>query len=272
MLTDNHIHSTCSPDAKDNMTDMALAAYKIGVRYLCFTDHCDLDSFATGKPNPYCYGFRDKMIAMFKEAQKNVPADMELFLGLELGEGNHDPGRMAQIAASEELDFVLGTLHNLRDTVDFHDLEYKSEPQCREILNRYMEELIELAKLPSFDTMAHVSYPVRYMRRDGINMTMDTSTYRDGFEALFKTLIQQGKGIEINCSGLRNPLLKDPIPAPDVLKLYRELGGEIITVGSDAHRTSHVEVGVREGFDILRGLGYKYVTIFRRRKPEFIKI
>lgn len=271
-FTDNHIHSICSPDAKDTMSDMALAAYNIGVRRLCFTDHCDLDNPATGKPNYACYDFRDRMISMFRQAQRDVPADMELFLGLELGEGNHDPERMAEIAASEELDFVLATLHNLKDTMDFHDLTYTDRAQCEGILDRYMEELIEIAQLPSFDTMAHVSYPVRYMRQSGIDITMDASTHREQLEELFKTLILRGKGIEINCAGLRNPLLKNTIPTPDVLKLYRDLGGEIITVGSDAHRMGHVEVGVRQGFDILRELGYKYVTIFRERKPEFIKI
>lgn len=273
MLTDNHIHSSCSGDGHNTMAEMALASYKKGVRYLCFTDHCDLDHFRTGVPDSECFSFKDCMLQMFEEAKKAVPADMQLFLGIELGEGNHDPERMAQIAASPELDFVLGSLHNLRNVQDFYEMKYTDENFCREMINRYMDELLELARLPSFDVMAHIGYLIRYIRRDGfLDMELTVKTHGAELEALLRTLIEHGKGIEINCSGLRNKYLKETMPGVDILRLYKQLGGEIITVGSDAHWKDNAGFGLKEGFDILRELGYKYVTIFRKRKPEFIKI
>jgi len=272
-LTDNHIHSTCSPDAENTMAEMALASYKMGVRKLCFTDHCDLDDHNTGLRVPDCYHFRPRMLEMYKEARAAVPGDMELFLGLELGEGNHDPEVMAEIAASPELDFVLGSLHNLDGVKDFYDLGYSDEDYCRKILDRYMDELIELSGLEYFDVMAHVCYPIRYMRKRGFrDIEMNVRTHGDGLTALFKKLIETGRGIEINCSGLRNKLINETIPSRDVVRLYKELGGEIITLGSDAHCTEDAGVGLAEGLELLKELDFKYITIFRNRKPEFIKI
>lgn len=272
MLTDNHIHSICSDDGYCTMKQMALASYEKGVRKLCFTDHCDLDHHKTGIPDPNCYDFRDKMLEMFEEAKGAVPDDMELFLGLELGEGNHDPGRFAEIAASPELDFVLGSLHNLRNVTDFYELKYTDHKNCQKIIDDYMDELLELSRLDSFDVMAHIGYLIRYIRRDGFQLEVSMKTHGDKLDAMLKDLIYKGKGIEINCSGLRNSLIGAPMPGIDVLKHYRQLGGEIITVGSDAHKLEQAGTTLKEGFDILHDLGYKYVTIFRQRKPEFIKI
>lgn len=272
-LTDNHIHSRCSPDGRDTMTAMALASYERGVRKLCFTDHCDLDRHDTGLRDLDCYASRYKMLEMFSQAKTEIPRDMELFLGLELGEGNHDPSAMAEIASDPELDFVLGSLHNLRGVKDFYDLDYPDEEFCRRILDGYMEELIELGRLSCFDVMAHVGYPVRYMRKKGVkNAEMSLRTHGDGLRELFKILIEGGRGIEINCSGLRNDFVRDTIPSPQILRLYRELGGEIITLGSDAHKTADAASGLDRGLELLHELDFKYVTIFRARKPEFIKI
>ncbi len=272
MYTDNHIHSTCSDDGHNTMTEMALASYEKGVRKLCFTDHCDLDHYKTGVPNPDCYAFRNEMIDMFQRAKAAVPGDMELFLGLELGEGNHDVPRMREIAASKELDFVLGSLHNLKGSKDFHDMHFTDETDCLKVLDVYMEELLEIAGMECFDVVAHIGYPIRYMRRDGCNVELSMKTHGDRLRALLKTLVQNGKGLEINCAGLRNRYLNDTMPTYDILQCYKELGGEIITVGTDAHKTEHAASGLKEGFDILRDLGYKYVNVFRERKPEFIKI
>lgn len=273
MFTDNHLHSTCSTDGHNTMAEMALASYEKGVRYLCFTDHCDLDHFKTGVPDPHCFDMREDMGKMFQEAKRAVPWDMQLFQGIELGEGNHDVKRMAEIAASPELDFVLGSLHNLKDTVDFYVMNYPDARFCQRVAEQYLDELLELAALDHFDVMAHIGYVSRYIRRDGFtDFTLDMKHFGDRLDALLKTLINAGKGIEINCSGLRNVNLEDTMPSFDVIKHYRDLGGEIITVGTDAHRAADAGFGLRQGFDILRNLDYNYVTIFRNRKPEFLKI
>jgi len=270
--TDSHIHSCCSPDAYDTMLDMALASRKLGADTLCFTDHCDLDETFEGKPDPDCFSKRWDIINMYEETRKSAPKDMTIRLGIELGEINHDPARAAVICASEELDFVLGSIHNLKGKPDFYGIEYRGEEHCRALFDEYMDESLELAALPYFDVMAHLGYPVHYSRLQGYDLEISLNAYREKMERILKTLISGGRGIEINCSGFRTPPGGGEIPTRDTLRRYRELGGEIITVGSDAHETAQAGVGLKEGYALLKELGFKYVTVFEKRKPLFIKI
>lgn len=272
-LIDYHIHSVCSDDGRDPMPDMARASRYAGVSFLCFTDHVDLDYFESGIPDPDCFLNRRQMRAAYRQTLKAVPEGLKVFLGVELGEGNHDPARAKAIAASKEFDFVLGSLHNVRGMMDFYGLVYESEEYCKEMLDRYMEELLELSKLDFYDSMAHIGYPVRYLHRAGfMDMAINMRSYGSELTEIFKNLIQNGRGIEINTSGYRDEHIGGPIPSADVLRRYRELGGELITIGSDAHSVSQAGVGLRSGMELLRQLGFLYVTVYENRKPQFIKL
>ncbi|MDR1131938.1 MAG: histidinol-phosphatase HisJ family protein [Oscillospiraceae bacterium] len=272
VLTDYHIHSICSNDGHHSMLEMARASHEKGVTTLCFTDHCDLDDYLTGKPDPNCFSNRDRMLDMYAGTLPEKPEGLSLFLGLELGEGNHDPARAREIAATPELDFVLGSLHSLKGLADFYEHAYRSEAECLKLVGAYLDELIELSRLEFFDVMAHIGYTVRYMRKAGFNADVSAEKYPEKMRELLTNLITRGKGIELNCSGFADPLIGAPIPMADVLRLYRQLGGEIITVGSDAHRTHQAGRGLADGLALLRQLGYGYITVFEKRKPRFIKI
>ena len=271
-LSDSHIHSTCSDDAHNTMLEMAIASYSRGVSHVCFTDHCDLDNFETGLPDPYSFPNYGKMLKMYNEALSGAPKEMTIRLGLELGEGNHDIKKAREIVSFGELDFVLGAIHNLKGRPDFYHTVFKDEAAAAKLIEGYLDELLEMAEMDFFDVLAHLGYPVRYIRKAGLKTELDFDKYRDMLEKILKTLIENGKGIEINCSGFRNPTFLRPMPDIDILRLYRELGGEIITVGSDAHTAEAAGLGLKEGFEILRDLGYKYVTVFEKRKPQFAKL
>ena len=272
MLTDFHIHSTCSTDAHDTMKDMAQASFERGVSLLCFTDHVDLDDYRTGKPDNNCFDVWPKIRRQHAEAVLSAPEGLEILCGIELGQSNHDAERAARIVETEGLDFVLGSLHNLRNTPDFSVLRYISMVDCKRYLNLYVAELLELSELTCFDVMAHIGYTRRYMLRDGFDLQLTMQNHGDELSDIFRRLIANGKGIEINCSGLRSVGINDSIPGLSILKRYRELGGDIITVGSDAHRTADASVGNDQGMDILRKAGFEYYTVFRQRKPEYIKL
>ena len=272
MLTDFHIHSICSDDAHDTMADMALASYGRGVRIMCFTDHVDLDDYRTGRPDPNCFDIWPDIRRSCAEAKAAAPGDLEILCGIELGQANHDVPRAEAIANTEGLDFVIGSLHNLRGTPDFSVLRYISYGDCKHYLSLYVQELLELSQLDCFDVMAHIGYTRRYMLRDGFDIPLTMKNHGDELETIFKNLISKGKGIEMNCSGLRSAGIHDVIPVLSVIKRYRELGGEIITVGSDAHCVADASVGIERGFELLREAGFEYVTVYRKRRPEFIKI
>lgn len=269
-LIDCHIHSSCSDDGRDAMLDMARASYYAGVRFLCFTDHVDLDDYQTGLPDPSCFSRRETTRAAYRELLSAAPADINIRLGVELGEGNHDPARAAVIASAPEFDFVLGSLHNLRGMQDFYGLDYRSEADCKKLFSLYIDELLELSGLDFYDSMAHMGYPLRYARRAGLSADINMSSCGDALTAVLQNLIDGGRAIELNTAGYRDARIGGPIPPADVLRRYRELGGELVTIGSDAHMVSQVSAGLRPGLQLLERLGFSHVTVFENRKPRFI--
>jgi histidinol phosphate phosphatase HisJ family len=270
-LTDYHVHSDFSGDAEDSMLDMTLASGEADIDHICFTDHCDCDHYLTGLRDDSCFDIWPKILSEFELLQRECPSKLEVSLGLELGEANHYPEWGAKIASQPELDFIIGSVHSLRGLPDFYALKYESEEHCREILFKYIEELIETAKLDYIDVIGHIGYTKRYMLRAGFNNQIEEEIYDEPMHELIRTIVQNGKGIEINCSGFRHPGINATIPDVKILRMFKDMGGEIITVGSDAHKVSDAGRGIVHGFKVLQELGYDYVTIFRGRKPEFIK-
>ena len=270
-LADYHVHSSCSFDASDRMAAMAKAELKAGVSEICFTDHADIGDSQTMQIGPERFQLPRSQVRQFIEAMEKAPEGIDIKLGLELGEGNHDPARAKRIYAMPEYDFILGSLHNLRGERDFYYLKYESEEQCLALYDRYLEELIELAAIPCFDIMAHIGYCRRYMRRQGFDIEMDMERFGDRIDTLLRTLIENGRGIELNCSGLSDA---DPVTYPSVpiLRRYRELGGDIVTVGSDAHSPKNAGAGVEEGSELLLANGFRYVASYRHHKAEFKRL
>ena len=166
--------------------------------------------------------------------------------------------------------------HNLKDEQDFYYIQYESYEQCFELYDRYLDELIELAGINCFAAMAHIGYCLRYMHKRGFDAQVTMERNGDKVDLLLRTLIENGKGIELNVADLVPGGREDPLlmtfPSVDILRRYRELGGDIITVGSDAHNTKAAGIGIKEGYELLRDCGFKYTAIYRRHKPEFKRI
>ena len=270
-LSDQHIHSAASPDSQVPMRLMAEAARDHGLSMVCFTDHVDMDDDRTGRVTTQWRERLRRSQEQREEIKAHPPEGIEVRFGMELGAASHDPASAAVAAADPELDFVLGSLHNLRNEEDFYFRHYGPRYPCRELNRRYLRELIELTESKTFDVMAHVGYTARYMHRDGAeDGDITPEFFGDELTELFTRLIQQGRGIEVNVSGLRCG--HTTYPTVSCLRLYRQLGGELITVGSDAHTQKDAGIGVREGYDILRALGFRYVAEYRHRKPELLPL
>lgn len=152
---------------------------------------------------------------------------------------------------------------------DFYYLDYKKTDPYQ-ILRLYFEELLEMARWGKFDVLGHLTYPLRYIEGDfGIKIDMDI--YKNIITDIFKSLIKNGMGIEINTSGLRE---KIGVTLPDeaFVKMYRKLGGEIITVGSDAHCTDDLGKGISEGIALAKKCGFDKIYYYNRRIPVAINI
>ncbi len=268
-LTDFHVHSDVSMDCSTPMEDMVRAEAACGIEKMCFTNHCDMIRWDDFSFNPRCLEIVPESIEKLS-ALREKPLPLKVGLGLELAEAHHHPELACRIAASEELDFVIGSLHILPGLGDLYFLDYSSPEMCERIFGLYLTELEKVAAMDFYDVLAHIGYGRRYMWRQGVDAALTLDRFGDRVEALLRTVIDKGRGIEINCSGIRDGC--GPFPSPEILKLYRALGGEIITVGSDAHTVKNAAKCVREGYEVLRSCGFEYVSVFDRRKPTFIKL
>ncbi len=265
MLVNYHCHSTLSEDARDTMPDMARAAQAAGLDILCFTDHCDLLSLE-GQLQDVCdWAAAD---AAFAEAAAAAPG-LELRLGIELGCPTQHPALAARMLDHPGLDFVIGSVHNRRAGPDYYLGNYADEAACRRELDAYLEQLLEVARSPFYDVLGHLDYPVRYMRRDGTDIDLPPTHPLVG--EIFRAVIDSGRGIECNTSGYRNGG-RYTMPSRALLAAYRDAGGTRLTIGTDAHGVEQVDLGLRESMTMLRELGFRELTIYRRRQPEQIPL
>ena len=188
---------------------------------------------------------------------------------MELSGSNQNPEIAEKLISLYPFDFIIGSAHNLTGSNDFYFMSYDNETECHALIDKYLDEHMLMLKTGGFDVIGHIGYPLKYMAHYGINL--DLKPHWDKLTEVLRLAIERGIGIEINTSGLRSEL-SSTIPNPSIVKLYHDLGGEIITTGSDGHNINDIGAGIREAMEILKTAGFKYVTVFKNRKPEFIKI
>lgn len=264
-LADCHNHTCCSPDSEAPLAAMAYAASKAGLSLLCTTDHLDLLGWH-GEP----LGEWDwtPILEQYSAAKASCPKGLALRLGIELGAAQFYPERARDIVNDIPLDLIIGSAHNMspaKGGEDFYFVPYTCQEDCYRALDDYFTSLYALAGMEEVDVIGHIIYPLRYMKRDGFDISL--VPYYDTIHAILNRAAQHGRGIEVNTNRGKDVQVWLPI-----LELYRQAGGEIVTIGTDAHEAQHVGLGVKEAVDLLRELGFRYHTVFTRRKPEFIPL
>ena len=203
----------------------------------------------------------------YREAREALDGQIRLRLGLELGEA---PWNFAEtekmMASAPELDFVIGSIHSLSQAYGWQDLYFAASDdpvECRTQIGDYLSLVLRLAKWGQFNVLGHLTLPLRYMNENrGLSVSFDG--FESEVEEIFRTLIANGCGIELNTNRCH-----DPLPDRKWLTMYRELGGEIITLGSDAHRPGHVGCVIRERQQLLRECGFTQFCTFEKKTPIF---
>ena len=271
-LADTHTHSYHSLDGKpgatvERMCETAIAA---GISELAVTDHYE------------CVYMKDGFYPLLdlKKREEDILSAKEKFrgklvvtYGIELGQPTFDPVEAKEITDSYSFDFVIGSLHavpNVRD-IYYENFANYNDSQIIFVWELYLEELIKHVKLGLFDSVGHITYPWRYIVRAGRQSAVNPADYRERYEELFKLIIEKGLSLECNTSGLRQGL-GTPMPDYGLFKLYREMGGTMVTLGSDAHFLEHIGSGIEESAKVLSELGFRYTTVYRERRPHMIKI
>ena len=262
MLTNYHFHSICSFDGDYPLTDLCAAAKAGNVTCLCLTDHCDLvDEY--GKPDDsFSWEAVNRQLS---EARRLYP-ELEIRRGVELGQAILRPGAAERVLSEPGIDFVLGSMHNSRQGLDYYWIEFQSEQHCYGLIEDYLLCLLELSRTDYFDSLAHLTYPLRYMRGK-YGFQVDFRKCDDLVYEILKTLVHRGKALELNTSGYRNHG-GEPLPPAYILNMYRELGGDLITIGTDAHEPEHMTDGLSRGYGLLRQCGFRYLTVYKNRKPQ----
>lgn len=265
MRADVHMHCGFSNDSETRPEDMVESAIAKGLSVICFTDHYDKDNLDWGDEAIFdVESYFQKMIALQEEYRDRI----DIRIGVEIGMQPYLAEYYQNFMAQHPFDFVIGSVHSvLEHDVALDFFQKHSDPEGYKI---YFEEMLQdVQKIKSYDVLGHLDYIVRYSNQGSKGFNLND--YMDIIEEILKQVIAHGKGIEMNMSGLKYGL-GAPHPQPEIIKRYRELGGEIITVGADGHIPEHIAYDYHLADDILKSCGFKYYTEFKGRKPVFVKI
>ena len=262
-VADSHIHTTHSFDGRSAMREQLEKGRELGLFSMAITEHMEINS-APEEEN-------EKSIAEGLEeleALRGQYSEIKLLRGVELGQATQDIKRAERLLDSMRFDFVLGSLHNMRDEEDFYYLHY-TEDSAQELYDRYLSELRELVEWGRFDSLAHLTYPLRYMTgREGIAMPFER--YRDRYADILALLAQKGKALEINTAKVR--VGWGLCPDENMLRLWRECGGKYVTLGSDAHDAQYLSVDMETGKQALLNAGFDGYVYYEKHEPHMIKL
>ncbi len=262
---DCHNHSACSPDGRDAIEAMLQRAGELGLYAYTLTDHCE------------CQKFEERYKARVENAWEKMgkaqpPQGLRFYRGIELGQPNQDTRAADRALEGRGYDFVIGSVHNIRDFEDFFFLDYAGAPEgtIDSLLASYWQELMEMIAWGDFDTLGHLTYPLRYIQGEH-GIEVDLHKHGEAIDGVLSALIKAGKALEVNTSGLRQKIGRT-LPDLPLLMRYRELGGKLVTLGSDAHCTEDLGKGIDEGIEVLKEAGFKEFALYEQRRPRMLPL
>ncbi|MDO4552687.1 MAG: histidinol-phosphatase HisJ family protein, partial [Bacillota bacterium] len=260
-MHDYHIHSHISDDGHFPMADMAEAALKKGLAEIAVTDHYD-----PLYPDPD-FPFNPNMEHYHRELEQVVTlyeGRLPILRGIEIGIQHHALEHCRQEALSYGYDYIIGSFHAMEnmDLCRLHLLTPRGPEELFRSFYRYMYNCLREYK--DYDVVGHFNIIDRYAP-----VIPDYACCRDLIEDVLRLIIEDGKGLEINTSSFLYNMGDRTTPTMEILKLYRSLGGDILTTGSDAHYPKDVGNKLEFAEEMARSAGFRYLTGFRERKPFF---
>ncbi len=264
---DFHMHSSFSEDSTTLMEEQIIASINKGLNTICITEHLDYD-FPDNPDNAIFLLDTEAYYSKYIELKDKYKDKIDIRFGVELGLQPHLGDKLLDYTSHYDFDFIIGSTH-VCDGYDVYYKDYFEGKTDREAYERYFIKSLEnIHSFSNFDTYGHLDYITRY----GKNKDTDFSyiSYADHIDAILNALISKGIGIEVNTGAFKSGL-NHPNPDLDIVRRYKELGGEIITVGADAHSPEYVAAHFDKAEQIIKDAGFDYYTIFKNRTPHFIK-
>ena len=278
-MYDSHTHTINSPDSTQTIDDLCLAAIEKGVTGVAITDHTHADPayqnyFPGFVPEPAIrQSIKDALYAKEKYGHT-----LDVTCGIEVDEYLNNPKENDKLLELYDFDVVLGSIHYLANKpwkLQYSKIPYGSSISDTEILDylkAYFEAVCLVAEKTDIDVLTHLTCPMRYVNgrhKKGIDITNLEPLIKD----ILKVIISRNIALEINTAGiLREEFGCFLCPEKNIIKTYRDMGGKLLTLGSDAHRKTDVAVGFKETKAILKEIGFDKYHFFKNRKPMEISI
>ncbi|MFC4025398.1 histidinol-phosphatase HisJ family protein [Oceanobacillus longus] len=261
-MFDYHIHSKFSADCNTAMETTIEKAINIGLEEICFTDHIDYDYPDEDWIFEFDLNQYDKKI---KEMQEKYAEKIRIKKGVEIGVQPHLSAKHKDLMNQETFDFVICSMH-ASERKDLHSGEFFKNRTVEEAYGIYYKELYECIKdFKDFHVLGHIDLVKRYTKEKS------KENFHDIIGDIFKEIIPEGKGIELNTSGFRYGL-ESGMPSIDIFKLYKKCGGEIVTLGSDSHVETTLAYKFHESLELLQSIGLNYIATYQNGEPVFHKI
>lgn len=272
---DQHVHTLFSTDSEEIPENHVKRGIELGLDGVCFTDHMDFD-YPYEPKGQFEFNVSEYMPAL-TELKNRYEGRFFVGRGIEIGLRNEPEirenmrERLNSLVKANNFDYVIGSMH-LLDMLDVSYEEFWQDTDLKNGLTRYFEATkFCVDYYDCFDTLGHLDYIIRYAPYD--KSLYRASDYFDIIDEVLKTLIYKGKALEVNTKGLKPSTgLNATNPGRDVLIRYKELGGELITAGSDAHFAEDLAGGFDKVSQMLTSCGFKYYTVFKNRVADMKKL
>lgn len=266
MFWDQHMHCNFSGDSDALPEDMIKAGIAHGLSGVCFTDHLDYDY--PEEPNIFLLDF-DNYFKALSDLREKYADKISVNIGIELGLQPQAAGQNLAVAEKYPFDFIIGSSHVVNHMDPYYPEFFAGRDEDAAYMEYFESVLENINSGVDFDVYGHIDYVVRYGPNKNAFYTYEK--FKDIIDEILTQLISKGKGIEVNTGGFKYGL-GHPNPTEDIIKRYRELGGEIITMGADAHVPEYVAYEFDKTAQIIKNCGFKYHTVFKNRKAEFIPL
>ena len=263
ILADCHVHSCFSSDADTPVEQIIEAAIAQGRKYFYLTDHHDFD-YPIGEDGRDFQLPREDYTLRLEQLRDAYKDKIELRIGVEMGLMAHIADKINDYVSGYPFDFVIGSIHTI-NLIDIAHNEYYEHKTKDEVHELYFKTMLECVKhCDYFDVLGHLDYVRRY--GPFVDKSIDYAKYQELIDEIYKLLIAKGKGIEINLSGYR--VFDESLPNYDQVKRYYDLGGRIITIGTDSHQKEYIGKHLDKALKMCEAIGFKDITTFTKREVD----
>lgn len=266
MYSDFHLHSRFSGDSEENPESIVKKAIELGMEQICITDHQDLDFPEIPAPVQPVYEIDpEEYFGVWHALKEKYAAHIDISIGLEAGIEPHTYEEQLQRTKAVPYDFIINSCHVVTRDLSYYP-DFFARYGTREGMRMYLEcVLYNISKFENYDVVGHIDFLLRYApEKEGYRPEENM----DVAEKILRKSMEDGKGIEVNTAGFRTGT-GDSNPCRLILKKYREIGGEILTIGSDAHVCRDIGADFKKIGEILKDIGFKYYCTFKGRKATF---